>query len=302
MTTARELVRWGQEPLAFELATSDPALAARAREVFALWPAPVGRQPAARFEVSRIADDDVVGPGGANERGPGWQARVCDGDARSSTVTADEALRWVELRAVQSFLPRHDGALALHGALADVGGRALLIIGPPNAGKSSLACALWRSGAALLSDDVALVDLATGAARPGPRRVALRHGSRSLLGDELWQRIVTARASAPTDEGWCFHPGEIDGRPLPRTTRVGAVIFLERRARAEIPPATIARIAPAHAVLAWLPYVVAQRALDTGEAIRRIAPLAERVPAYDLARGPLAAMAANARAALDGGC
>jgi hypothetical protein len=51
-------------------------------------------------------------------------------------------------------------------------------------------------------------------------------------------------------------------------------------------------------VLALLPYVIAQRALDPGDAIRRVAPLAERVAAFDLARGPLDAMAVRARAAL----
>jgi len=284
-----EIVRWGQEPLAFELSVADAALAARARDVFAPWPARAGLPPAARFEITRLAD--AVGTAAA------WQVRAGDG-AGALTHSADEALRWVELTAIQTFVPRCDGALALHGALVDFDGRALLVVGPARAGKSSLACALWRAGGALLTDDVALLDLVTATARPGPRRIALRAGSAHLLGDDLWSRITSAPSSAPTDEGWCFHPCEIDGRTLPRTTRVAAVAFLERGGRPELGPAALAPIVPARAVLALLPYVVAQRRLDPGEAIRSIAPLAARVAAFDLARGPLEIMAERARTAL----
>lgn len=289
---AHEIVRWGQEPLAFELATRDPVLAARARDVFAPWPAAADATLAARFEVRRAPDAASDGAAAV-----GWEARADDGTS-AVRASVDAALRWVELAAIQAFVPRREGALALHGALIDLAGRALLVVGPGRSGKSSLACALWRTGGGLLTDDVTLLDLETGAARPGPRRIALRHGSAALLGDDLWQRITTARTSSPTDEGWCFHPADVDGRPVPATTRVAAVIFLERSGRPELAPAAIAPIVPARAVLALLPYVIAQRGLDPGDAIRRLAPLAERVAAFDLARGPLDAMAARARAAL----
>ena len=289
---AHEVVRWGQEPLAFELSTRDAAVAARARDVFAPWPAPDDAALAARFEVRRVRDAD--GAGGAAE---GWEVRADDG-TRVVRDSADAALRWVELSAIQAFTPRSEGALALHGALVDFDGRALLIVGPGRAGKSSLACALWRAGGALLTDDVTLLDLATAAARPGPRRIALRDGSASLLGADLWQRISSARTSTPTGEGWCFHPADVDGRAVPRATRVAAVIFLERSGRPALAPAERAPIVPARAVLALLPYVVAHRGLDPGDAIRRVAPLAAHVAAFDVARGPLDAMAAQARAAL----
>jgi hypothetical protein len=295
MTAADEIVRWGQHPLAFELATADAAVAARAREVFAPWPVDGTAQVAARFEVERIAAGACAAPDAL----PAWEARAATSGACARANTPDDALRWVELAAVQAFVPRCDGVIALHGALADVAGRGILVVGPPTAGKSSLACALWRAGAALLADDVALLELGTAEARPGPRRVALRLASRGMVGDDLWRRIVSARSSAPTDEGWCFHPSEIDGRPLPRATRIAAVIFLERPRRPVLGPAELSRIAPAHAVLAWIPYLVAQRAIEVGDAIRRIAPLATRVPAFDLARGALDTMALRARTALE---
>lgn len=289
---AHEVVRWGQAPLAFELCTRDAAVASRARDVFGPWPAAADAALAARFEVRRV--NEAGGDGG-----DAWEARADDGTS-AMRGSADAALRWVELAAIRAFAPRCDDALALHGALVDFAGRALLVVGPGRAGKSSLACALWREGGALLTDDMTLLDLATAGARPGPRRIALRDGSARLLGDDLWQRIVAARTSTPTDEGWCFHPADVDGRAVPRTSRVAAVIFLERSGRPALAPAELAPIVPAHAVLALLPYVVAQRTLDPGDAIRRVAPLAGHVAAFDLARGPLDEMAARARAALAG--
>lgn len=283
-----EIVRWGQAPLAFELSTRDAAVAARARDVFAPWPTGDDASLARRFEVRRVRDAGGAGP---------WEACADDGTS-AVRDSADAALRWVELSAIQAFAPRCEGALALHGALVDFDGRALLIVGPGRAGKSSLACALWRAGGALLTDDVTLLDLASATARPGPRRVALRAGSADLLGADLWQRIASARTSTPTGEGWCFHPADVDGRAVPRATRVAVVIFLERSGRPALAPAERAPIVPAQAVLALLPYVVAQRGLDPGDAIRRVAPLARHVAAFDLARGPLDAMATQARAAL----
>jgi hypothetical protein len=48
---------------------------------------------------------------------------------------------------------------------------------------------------------------------------------------------------------------------------------------------------PAHAVLALLPYTNLKARGILGDAIRTLAPLAATVPAYDLGRGPLDAMA-----------
>ncbi|HZR80443.1 MAG TPA: hypothetical protein VFD92_05025 [Candidatus Binatia bacterium] len=303
-----ETVRWGQAPFAFRLETPDPTLAARAREVFATWPAPPSASCAAAFRVDRIAHEE---PRGCDAVARDDRASSASGAARWRIVaepsgerwdreSADDALRCVEYSAVQAFVPDTSAAIAIHGALVDFGGRGALVVGPQLAGKSSLACAAWLDGAALLSDDVALVDLASAEARPGPRRVALRHASRELLGDGVWRRILAARSSVATDEGWCFHPSEVDGRPRRAKTTLAAVIFLARSARPALAPGAVARIAPAHAVLAWLPYLVAAGRLDPGDAIRRVAPLAARVAAWDLERGPLPLMVARVRKAIAG--
>ena len=50
---------------------------------------------------------------------------------------------------------------------------------------------------------------------------------------------------------------------------------------------------PAHTLLALLPYTNLARRLSAGEVIQKLQPLAEAVPAWDLARGPLEEMIAS---------
>ena len=51
-------------------------------------------------------------------------------------------------------------------------------------------------------------------------------------------------------------------------------------------------IAPAHALLALLPYTNQRSRAPLGDVIRVLAPLAKRVPIFDLGRGPLDRMVA----------
>ena len=58
----------------------------------------------------------------------------------------------------------------LHATCVAIGGRGVLIIGPPGAGKSDLALRLLDRGAELVSDDGTVVEARDGRlhARPGP--------------------------------------------------------------------------------------------------------------------------------------
>ena len=70
-----------------------------------------------------------------------------------------------------------------------------------------------------------------------------------------------------------------------------AIVLLARRGSVTA-PARYEPIAPAHALLALLPYTNLRARGSLGDAIRTLAPLAERVPVFDLGRGPLDRMAA----------
>jgi hypothetical protein len=143
----------------------------------------------------------------------------------------------------------------------------------------------------LLGDDVAILDLATAAARPAPRRVSLRSASRELLGEALFARIQTGPSSVARPDSWLFHPDEVEPRRRPDSVRLTAILFLTRQGGSSA-GAYPRPLVPAHALLALVPYTNLRAGIPLGEAIRTLAPLAERVPTFDLGRGPLAEMAA----------
>jgi hypothetical protein len=211
------------------------------------------------------------------------ERRLCDSPEKVVQVT--------EFQAIFDLVSRHPHVLTLHAALLGRDGRGVLVVGPQESGKSTLATALWRRGWSLLCDDVAVINAAGVSAEAAPRRVSLRSGSRPLLGEELWQRIASTPSFMPTAEGCLFHPAEIDGPPTVRQPRLVAVVFLARRG-VQIGPAEWRAINPAEALLSLAPYsnVVLQGGM--AEALERLQPLANHVPAFDLGRGPLEDMIA----------
>jgi hypothetical protein len=86
-----------------------------------------------------------------------------------------------------------------------------------------------------------------------------------------------------------FHPHEVSGEKKERTTALSAIFFLARLDTA-VGPAEIRAINPAKGALSLLPYSFNTRALPFVEGLRRITPLLEEIPAYDLGRGDLDAM------------
>jgi len=218
------------------------------------------------------------------------ERRLCDSPEKVVQVT--------EFQAIFDLVSRHPHVLTLHAALLGRDGRGVLVVGPQESGKSTLATALWRQGWSLLGDDVAVInatdvsaEAAGVSAEAAPRRVSLRSGSQPLLGEELWQRIASTPSFMPTAEGCLFHPAEIDGPPAVRQPRLVAVVFLARRG-VQIGPAEWRSINPAEALLSLAPYsnVVLQGGM--AEALERLQPLANHVPAFDLGRGPLEDMIA----------
>lgn len=277
-------IRWSAGPLSFELHCDDPTVRSLALPVFRPWSPKGGAPPpTCIWRIERMAEPDGVGE---------WQVRSSAG-AEARVASAARAVSAVEYGAVA--ILAESAAVTTHGALVAVGGRGVLLVGRGEAGKSTLACALWSRGASLLGDDMAILDVAAGEARPGPRRVSLRVESRALLGAALFDRIMRGPSSAALGDSHLFHPDEIEPRPRPETVELGAIVFLARRSSA-VDGARLEPIAPAHALLALLPYSNIRTRRPFGEAIRILAPLADRVPAFDIGRGSLAEMTAAVEA------
>ena len=194
--------------------------------------------------------------------------------------------------------------IGLHGALLsrefDGVRRAVIIVGPKEAGKSTTACALWKAGWTLHCDDFTLLD-ASSAAYPTARRVSLRAGSRELLGEELWQSALQTPSARPAHGGVLFHPHEIENQECAHleALSIGAICFLKRR-DIETAPAQSAPLGGIEAALALLPYSnlllapgtfeVTPGLGDWGAQLAKIATLTADIALYDLGRGPTADM------------
>ena len=71
--------------------------------------------------------------------------------------------------------------LIIHAAVVERNGRALILPAPPGSGKSTLAAGLVCSGWRLLSDELTLIEPATGRITPLPRPVSLKNASIEVI-------------------------------------------------------------------------------------------------------------------------
>lgn len=274
-------LRWSAGSFPFELVSPHPEVLNRARVVFGPWlNGSNGADPAPRARF-RIEQED--------ETGRRWRV-IRDGQEPSVSESLDLALAAVEYGAIARLHEPGSEVLAVHSALLSHGGAGILLVGPKESGKSTLACALWRSGWRLHSDDNALIE--DGArARGIPRRVSLRRTSRHLLGPELWERILRLPGTTRTRFGLLFHPSEAAPEDDSPDVTVTAIAFLARRG-ANAGPGRIEALDAGRALLALAPYSN-HRERGIGAALEALQPLAHRVPAFDLGRGPLADMVAR---------
>jgi len=271
------VVRWGQHPLSFQLASPDSGVVARASLVFRPWRLASSAETSYAWRVNPVA-------AGANRA---WRISDESGAAPLTRESIPAAVRCVEFLAVQKLVDS-PAACTMHGALVARNGCGIALVGRAESGKSTLACALWQRGFALLGDDIALVDVGRRVAWPAPRRVGLRESSRALLSCTLWRRVVATPTTDGTDEGCLFHPDDVDGRTRPPSVPLKALVFLDRPGRRA--GRDIARLDPAHGLVALLPHTNLALRTNTGEAIHRLRPLLESVAAWDLARTGLDGM------------
>jgi HprK-related kinase A len=94
--------------------------------------------------------------------------------------------------------------LIIHAAVVERAGGALLLPGRPGAGKSTLCAGLVNSGWRLLSDELALLDPASGRLHPIARPVSLKGASIEIVRD-LFPGVVLGPPTSDTQKGTVAH-------------------------------------------------------------------------------------------------
>jgi len=94
--------------------------------------------------------------------------------------------------------------LVLHAAVVERNGCAMIMPAPPGSGKSTLCAALVSSGWRLLSDELAVISLATAGLVPLPRPVGLKNQSIHVI-HQRYPDATIGKAAHDTTKGTVAH-------------------------------------------------------------------------------------------------
>lgn len=165
-----------------------------------------------------------------------------DDDAPFAPLPGDQGFPMLEWGLNWCFTNHCHQYLTLHAAVAERGGRAIILPAPPGSGKSTLCAGLVFRGWRLLSDEIAVIDPADGRLVAVPRPISLKNRSIEVIGafapeavfnrpveETIKGRVAHARPPASAVQrageralpGWIVLPRWVDGAataltPLPK--------------------------------------------------------------------------------------
>lgn len=121
-----------------------------------------------------------------------WRARFhFDGQPAFVSLPAQHAFTMIEWGLNWCVAAHAHQFLICHAAVVERDGQALLLPAPPGSGKSTLCAALIHLGWRLLTDELALIELDTGAVRGMARPVNLKNESIPLISRFASQSTMT---------------------------------------------------------------------------------------------------------------
>ena len=191
----------------------------------------------------------------------------------------EEAVKAVEFQAVAATIRLPGGPTGFHGALLQKEKVGLALVGIKEAGKSTLAAALFQAGWQLHSDDAFQLEDDTNLAHPVCRRARLRAGSRELVSDDFWQNLASQPASfLQPDGGLAFHSQDTSSQGVPLTH----MILLKPE------PGDLRELEPSDFLLQTVVHCHTYYAQGLPQTLARLAPMSNELKVYELGRNPLA--------------
>lgn len=217
----------------FEVATTDPALAAYVETLFAPMATAAGAGPSRTMRYS-VVEQEVGAP-----TGPVWEVAL-DGQEIVRTGDPAQALAMLLWDVNRSVVSRTEGLLLLHAAAAERDGQVIVLPGAMEAGKTTMVAGLLRAGLRYLTDEVTAID-EDGRVDPYPKALSVDPGSWETLADLKPEVPDGARRYLP--DQWQVTPSSVredavapGGRPrlfvLPRY-EPGAQLRLTALSRAD---------------------------------------------------------------------
>lgn len=139
---------------------------------------------------------------------------------------------------ILSHIPDH---FVMHAGVVSVEGRAVVLCGEANRGKTTLTLALVREGFKFLSDEVAFIDRRRGVVQPFPRALGLREKTLSMFSELDSQIKLQPTKSLSGDDKWLVDIDDMFPGCRGASCKVDSIIFMERFSKStELTPMTSA--------------------------------------------------------------
>jgi hypothetical protein len=173
-------------------------------------------------------------------------------------------------------LLRLGGFFQVHAGTVARRGRAQLLVGPPESGKTSLTLALALRGWSLLGDEIALIDASSLKVWACRRDLILRPGTQALLSPDTIQVPDFKWA-----EGNCYFSPHLVGPPPEEPAELAGLVFTALRLGAKVGRQPLGRAEAARRLL--------EQAMNLGdwgaEGVGLVGRLVECCPAVELVFG-----------------
>lgn len=201
-----------------------------------------------------------------------------DGAEVATSPTAEQAVIDVLRLLNERVLHDSSGTVRLHAGAVAKDGRALVLVGESGRGKSTLTASLVRRGWDYLSDEVAIIDVATRAVLPYAKALDLGDQACHLAGIDQ----PDLRLGAPKSK---VLPGSL-GNVGSGDAKLGLIVLVDEPAE---------RLAPVTALVQLLAGTFAPTA-DDPSCLDALARIAEEIPVVGIRRAPSDDMVASVSA------